>query len=388
MPIRVNPDETFHVLFGQNVREMDLDALDLAYRADAIEDETLIWQEGLGEWLRLDVVLARLAEQESNENAQYSLPAPAPADDVYFVLLGPDDTKQMSLDQLDDAYRLDVIDEATLVWQPGFSEWIRLDQLLALTEQEAPVPHASIYPSATPTSVAPRSAAPQSYGYVIGRPADSTAPLTHSLAPAFQLDELDEYAPRPASAWYRRGLVAAVAAVALLGAHQAGVTRALLGGTRLASAMGEPSVDTPHGLTRWLGKLEQENGLDQLSHTEPMKAAASPASAETPAKATMEPATMQPAPAHPAPGSQAEPSSEPAVAAAALNPALPVEPAPAQPAAESLPLGAASRFSNTLQGKKPIGATARPAARPASKSTKTTHSKGSSLAYDPMNGTL
>ncbi|HSC86327.1 MAG TPA: hypothetical protein VLC09_03620 [Polyangiaceae bacterium] len=413
MPIQVDPEETFHVLFGQNVREMDLDALDLAYRAEAVDEATLIWQEGLGEWLRLDVVLERLAAQDAAENPVYSMPAPAPAPDVYFVLLGPDDTKQMSIDQLDDAFRLEVIDEATLVWQPGFAEWIRLDQLLAMVDAavgEAPLPHTSFYPQQTQApslypaatqraaaSVPPRSQ-PQSYGYVIGRGAESTAPVTHSLGPSIDLDSLEDLRPPAASPWFRRGAFAAAAAAALLIAHRTGLTAPLL-----PSAVAETaSVETPHGVDSFLASLEKQHGLDKLSPTTAeAKAAARPESASAapvlPAPTTAtEPAAEANSQSNPAKSADAaaptaapaaapatEPTTAPA-AAAASSPSLPAAPA----AAAGLPTGSASKFANSLQGKKPVGATARPTPTRSVTKKATSSSKGSGLAYDPMNGTL
>jgi len=381
MAIRVDADEPFHVLIGQSVVEMSLDALDDAYHGEVIIDETLIWQEGLGEWLRLDVVLHRLAQQDENENAIYSLPAPPPESDVYFVLLGGDDTKQMTLDQLDDAYRLDVVDEATLVWQPGFAEWIALSELLSL-EQEAPVVSPAFYPPAQErmhVSSAPYGApwsrqassgyAAPSSGYILGRPADSTRPVTSNVMPT-----IAELTPPPASPWYRRSLVGAAAAVALFSAHQYGLTHAVAGAVgkdaALSAALGGPNLNTPSGLEQWLGTLSRENHLEHLAETEPVVA---PKKAAAPA--LVSPAgPIQPAAAQPQTPAAAAPPVAASTAAAPESPAL----------SDTLPTGDSSKFSNTLQGKKT------PVIDNSKAKTKSTGKapRGSGLAYDPMNGTL
>ena len=139
MSIEVNPDEDFHVVINGNVLALSLDALSAAYEGDVVEDESLIWQPGLGEWMRLDVVLQHLEQQEGPV-----APSPELDPDTYYVQVAEDEVKQMSLEQLDTAYRVDIIDLATLVWQPGYAEWIPLAVLIG---DEAEQNHYSLAPS-------------------------------------------------------------------------------------------------------------------------------------------------------------------------------------------------------------------------------------------------
>ncbi len=383
MAIRVDADEPFHVLIGPSVVEMSLDALDDAYHGEVIVDETLIWQEGLGEWLRLDVVLHRLAQQDENEHAVYSLPAPPPEPDVYFVLLGGDDTKQMTLDQLDDAYRLDVIDEATLVWQPGFAQWIALSELLS-REQEAPVVSPAFYtqaqehmhvssvytaaPSGSGGHASSEYARP-STGYILGRPADSTRPVTSNVMPT-----IEQLTPPPASPWYKRSLLGAAAAVALFSAHQYGLTHAAAGAVgkdaALSAWLGGPNLSTPIGLEQWLGTLSRENNLEELAETEPV----------VPPKKAAAPAEVSPtAPSQPA---AAQPEAPAAAAPLAADPTAAAPESP--PLSNALPSAEGGNFNNTLQGKKtPVVGNAKAKTKSTGKTP-----RGSGLAYDPMNGAL
>lgn len=56
----------------------------------------------------------------------YSDPAPASDEELWEVIVAPDDVKLLTLEQLDDAFRLDVIDVSTLVRQRGTTTWQRL----------------------------------------------------------------------------------------------------------------------------------------------------------------------------------------------------------------------------------------------------------------------
>lgn len=372
MAIRVDPNDTFHVLIGSTVSEMTLDALDDAYHGELITEATLLWQEGLGEWLRLDVVLEKLAAQELEEQRAFYSAPPALPDDVYFVLLGPDDVKQMSLEQLDDAYRLDLVDETTLVWQPHFTEWIPLETLLG-EQQEAPVPVLYNAPSDAPRST-PR---PMNVDWSDASPSRlaTQMPRVHSSFAPVAFEPIPE--PEPASPWFRRGLVAAAACMLFVAGHRHGLTHAVASAVgqeeTFASLVGAPSVNTPAGLSSWLARLTEDHGLDHLAATdpipEPKKAAAAAPEKVEPAAGSLAPARENPTPA-----------KEPSPALAAPLPAA----APA--VAEGLPGASAGKFNDSLSGKKP----ARPAAKPARAKQGSSHKplRGSSDAYDPMNGTL
>jgi hypothetical protein len=59
------------------------------------------------------------------------------AEDLWHVRLGPDEVKRLSLEQLDDLFRLDVISADTQVWQEGMEEWLPLSVVAGLGEDES-----------------------------------------------------------------------------------------------------------------------------------------------------------------------------------------------------------------------------------------------------------
>src|SRR5450432_1955772 len=79
---------------------------------------------------------------------------PVPANEAWHVAVGPDDVKVVSLEQLDDMFRLSLVDSETKVWQPGMSEWVALGVVAGLDDKPAP-------PKRThPKPPSPRSAPP------------------------------------------------------------------------------------------------------------------------------------------------------------------------------------------------------------------------------------
>jgi len=171
MAITVDPNEPFHVLLGGQVTPVSLEVLDALYQDDTIEEATLIWQQGLGGWLRLDAVLAELEKQEP--------PAPQQREvepDSYYVSFGDSDVRLLSLDQLDKFFDLEVIDSSTLVWQPGFTEWVPLAVLIG----EGDAPPVSIHPSLGPQQSASQQPAAQQSA---PRPPTATVPAFSAPAP-------------------------------------------------------------------------------------------------------------------------------------------------------------------------------------------------------------
>ncbi len=68
--------------------------------------------------------------------------------DLWHVLLAPGETKVISLEQLDDLFRLEIIDAETRVWQPGMTEWLPLSVVAGMDEapeqtlpRSVPPPH-------------------------------------------------------------------------------------------------------------------------------------------------------------------------------------------------------------------------------------------------------
>ena len=62
--------------------------------------------------------------------------------DIWHVLVASDDMKRMNVEQLDDAFRLSLVDASTLVWKTGMKTWERLGLVAGLEdedeEEEAP----------------------------------------------------------------------------------------------------------------------------------------------------------------------------------------------------------------------------------------------------------
>lgn len=145
MQIELDPEKDFHVAIDGVVTALSLDALDEAYQADSISEETLIWQEGLDEWMRLDVLLASLSEQEHDEAPD--APGPALDENTYSVMVAPEEIRSMTLEVLGDAFRAGAVTAETLVWQPGYAEWVPLSVVIAAVTHQ----HVSLAPSVAPT---------------------------------------------------------------------------------------------------------------------------------------------------------------------------------------------------------------------------------------------
>lgn len=85
-------------------------------------------------------------------------------DEIWYVAVAPDDVKRMTVEQLDDAFRLDIVDAGTHVWQPGMSAWQTLGTMAGLEAPETTptsgralhvVASAAQRPAPPPPSVSP-----------------------------------------------------------------------------------------------------------------------------------------------------------------------------------------------------------------------------------------
>ena len=134
-----------------DVKTWTLEQLDDFFRLGVIDEQTYVWQSGMKEWTRLESLLG--SEQDDSQ------------DDFWYALVGPGDVKTLSLEQLDDFYRLDIINERTPLWQPGMAQWLPLGTIAGIEPAAAPpvsTPVASEVRS-VPTRVAPASDIPLSY---------------------------------------------------------------------------------------------------------------------------------------------------------------------------------------------------------------------------------
>jgi hypothetical protein len=85
------------------------------------------------------------------------------AEDLWHVRLGADDVKRLSLEQLDDLFRLDVISADTQVWQEGMEEWLPLSVVAGLGDEQPE--SVSIPVSQPPPPTARRAAATTQMGW-------------------------------------------------------------------------------------------------------------------------------------------------------------------------------------------------------------------------------
>jgi len=83
---------------------------------------------------RAGVPVDRFAAIKPSMAAWQSAQATEP--DLWHVLLGPGETKVLSLEQVDDLFRLDIISAETPVWQPGMTEWLPLSVVAGLDDDE------------------------------------------------------------------------------------------------------------------------------------------------------------------------------------------------------------------------------------------------------------
>src|SRR5262245_32285294 len=77
-------------------------------------------------------------------------------DELWHVRMSHNEVKQLTLEQLDDLFRLEVIEADTLIWQPGMTEWLPLSVVAGL-EDEDPNP-VNIPVSLPPPRPLPRAA--------------------------------------------------------------------------------------------------------------------------------------------------------------------------------------------------------------------------------------
>ncbi|WP_437549626.1 DUF4339 domain-containing protein [Sorangium sp. So ce367] len=134
---------------------------------------------------------------------------PVPATDdresLWHVAIAPDDIKVLTLDKLDDLFRLDVIDETTKIWRPGMAAW----QPLGVVAGIEPTPPEPAQVQGPPPSTARRGPPPppprapgrrnmdSDHPTPVASPMSSTMPLgaPMSLGDTMPLRALDDSSP-------------------------------------------------------------------------------------------------------------------------------------------------------------------------------------------------
>lgn len=76
--------------------------------------------------------------------------------EIWHVLVASDDMKRMNVDQLDDAFRLSLVDASTLVWKAGMKTWQRLGSVAGLDDEEAPPTRRAPPPPPPPRPAPPK----------------------------------------------------------------------------------------------------------------------------------------------------------------------------------------------------------------------------------------
>src|SRR6478609_2295976 len=87
------------------------------------------------------------AEAVSWDEWSVNNPPPIADSDKWHVQIAPDEVKLLSLEQLDDLYRLSIVDSETQVWQTGMTEWQPLRVIAGLDE---PAPASAPLPKRAP----------------------------------------------------------------------------------------------------------------------------------------------------------------------------------------------------------------------------------------------
>ena len=116
-----------------------------------------------------------------------SNPPPIVDTDKWHVQFAPDEVKVVSLEQLDDLFRLSIVDSETQVWQTGMVEWQPLRVIAGLDEPPAPPPkRAPPRPPTPPTRTVVMAAQPmpQAAWSVAAAAAPAPRPASPSVRPA------------------------------------------------------------------------------------------------------------------------------------------------------------------------------------------------------------
>jgi len=112
---------------------------------------------------------------------------PVTPEDKWHVALAPGEVKVVSLEQLDDLYRLSIVDAETKVWQDGMTEWQPLRVIAGLDDAPAPEPKRTYpkppSPRSAPPPPRPQSVAPAPLAFATTQPA-FIAPVVPLVPPS------------------------------------------------------------------------------------------------------------------------------------------------------------------------------------------------------------
>jgi hypothetical protein len=126
----LDEEDVWHTLLGPNdVRCLSLEQLDDFYRIGVVDERTFLWKRGMPDWKTLETVIAEHPEASLEETEK-----------PFHVLMPDGSTRILTVEQLDDFYRVGVIDDSTYLWQEGLSSWQTLASLADPNETETVAP--------------------------------------------------------------------------------------------------------------------------------------------------------------------------------------------------------------------------------------------------------
>jgi GYF domain 2 len=345
---------------------------------------------------------------------------PIVEDDKWHVALAPGEVKVVSLEQLDDLFRLSIVDAETKVWQNGMSEWQPLRVIADLddvpvaepkrTYPKPPSPR-SAPPPPRPQSLAPAPAFAEPFGLAATQPAFVTPIAIQPIASVRPLT-VSTRAPAP-----RRGgdfgrLLIALSLVAGVGVslYRNGVLHDVAQSThreslfaRLESALGGPSFGTLRAVEQGSAARLGEPLTSDLSASLPTDAQGVQPESSGPSPAAQPPA-QTPAAATPVvaleslkPENAAKPTPLVAVAASpqltpsikpSMQPNLQAEPqvktAPSKPTVAEKPAAPSKPASEMTERERLNAAIGQAMLSTPPKGT----SKSKASEYDPLNPKL
>jgi len=227
-------------------------------------------------------------------------------DEIWHVQVSATEVKTMTVDQLDDAFRLDIITGDTKVWTESLGEWLPLREVAGLDDEEeedvatAQPPVSTLATSQQPPAPAPlvQTSRPPGPAPLVatGRP-PGPAPLVPTgrppgpapLVPTAPVAVLNSVAPLamevpPAppqklpNQTFARGLVwAAAVAACFAGLHRNGGSFAAASAAGKVDAyhsamekIGGSAASTPVGVQLLIDEAREKYRLDQLSETNPV----------------------------------------------------------------------------------------------------------------------
>jgi hypothetical protein len=170
-------------------------------------------------------------------------------EEMWQVALAPGEIKLVNLEQLDDLFRLEIIDEKTKVRRGGVGEWLPLSVVADIDEASAPPAQQEATPRVTPVAAVLAEARSESPTSVTPLTPQSISPIAVSNAPAAKRGGMSR-----AERW-----LLAVAALSGLGvtlyrndvlhglARSAGKEAAYF---RVEAALGGPGFGTPRSVER------------------------------------------------------------------------------------------------------------------------------------------